>query len=529
MENYILETIAFQLIFLLINELFLKQETFFTYNRIYLLLAPVFALLLPFLQIPALQEAVPAEAFVMLPEVILGQAPATTSSEVITSSERSTSVNWWLIIYLSGVGATLVLFLRKVKSLQHLFSFKRISEDDNVRIIGVPGSRIACTFYNTIFLGENLSGAEKEQILPHELIHVKQKHSLDLLYFELLKIIFWFNPLIYIFRSRIATLHEFIADAGVVKQVERKSYYEQLLNTAFHTKDISFINQFFNSSIIKKRIVMLQKSRSKTISKLKYLVLVPLTLVMLTYVACSDDKAELDKSSGELVNYSYTVSKAGEMNAETKKKHLEYENFLFNNPDYVGLGHINFETGTVTYSVQPKADPVPEGFKELKVQRDGGEYVFYMNLHPKSTQHREALSEVTHQVQVESSNNQRSVGDVPFAVIEEVPVYPGCGDLSSNEAKKECLSRNINEFVNANFDTSLGKELGLTGVNRIYVQFRVNESGAIEIMGIRAPKEELEAEARRVINLLPKMTPGKQKGETVGVLYSLPITLSVAE
>src|SRR5690606_18085237 len=159
---------------------------------------------------------------------------------------------------------------------------------------------IACTFYRTIFLGDQLTEAERQQILSHELVHVKQKHSLDLVFFEILKIIFWFNPLIYIYQNRIAILHEFIADAAVVKNAEKRNYYEQLLNSAFNTNNISFINQFFNHSLIKKRIVMLQKSRSKTIAKLKYLVLVPVMLLMLTYVACSEDKTIIEENTSEL-------------------------------------------------------------------------------------------------------------------------------------------------------------------------------------------------------------------------------------
>jgi bla regulator protein blaR1 len=110
-----------------------------------------------------------------------------------------------------------------------LFRFRAIAAERDLRIIEVPNSTIACTFYKTIFLGDKLSEAERHQILSHELVHVKQKHSLDLLFFELYKIIFWFNPLIYIYQSRIATLHEFIADAEVVQTTEKKD----LLRTTF--------------------------------------------------------------------------------------------------------------------------------------------------------------------------------------------------------------------------------------------------------------------------------------------------------
>lgn len=126
-------------------------------------------------------------------------------------------------------------------------------------------------------------------------------------------------------------------------------------------------------------------------------------------------------------------------------------------------------------------------------------------------------------------NSASGPGDVPFAVIEEVPVFPGCESLDSNEDRKSCMSNKVNEFINKNFKTSLGQELGLTGINRVYVQFRIQKDGNVEVMGARAPHPALQEEAERVVNLLPQMTPGKQKGQEVGVLYSLPITFDAGE
>ena len=87
----------------------------------------------------------------------------------------------------------------------------------------------------------------------------------------------------------------------------------------------------------------------------------------------------------------------------------------------------------------------------------------------------------------------------------------------------------ITQMVNREFNTNLGKELGLKGVNRIYVRFKIDANGDIVDIGARGPHPALEAEAKRVINMLPAMTPGKQRGKNVGVLYSLPIVFQVAE
>src|SRR5690606_8271325 len=310
MTAYILQAILFQLLFLLVYEFLLKKETFFVYNRWYLLITTVLSFLLPLIKIEALGILVPAESLsqmstIFLPEVFIGSGAGAESVEHLPEVVIETSAaafNPWMMIYFFGVVATLVIILKKYSALCRMFRFKKIAAEGYVNIIEVPNSTIACTFYRTIFLGEQLFEAERQHILSHELVHVKQKHSLDLVFFEVLKVIFWFNPLIYIYQNRIAIVHEFIADAAVVDITEKRSYYEQLLNSAFNTQNISFINQFFNHSLIKKRIIMLQKTRSKSVSKIKYLLIVPLMLLMLTYVACSEEIPEAktqDKSVSE--------------------------------------------------------------------------------------------------------------------------------------------------------------------------------------------------------------------------------------
>ena len=87
----------------------------------------------------------------------------------------------------------------------------------------------------------------------------------------------------------------------------------------------------------------------------------------------------------------------------------------------------------------------------------------------------------------------------------------------------------MSDLVALNLDTYLGKTLNLTGTQKIYVQFKVNPEGKVEVMGVRAIHPSLEEEAARVVNLLPQMTPGMHDGEKVGVLYSLPITFNIAE
>lgn len=119
------------------------------------------------------------------------------------------------------------------------------------------------------------------------------------------------------------------------------------------------------------------------------------------------------------------------------------------------------------------------------------------------------------------------IEDVPFAVIENVPVYPGCENEKTNDAKKKCMSDKVSAFINRRFNTDLANDLGLDGRQRIMVQFRIDHTGKVVDVRARAPHPRLEREAISVVQALPNMTPGKQRGKPVGVLYSLPIIFDI--
>ena len=116
--------------------------------------------------------------------------------------------------------------------------------------------------------------------------------------------------------------------------------------------------------------------------------------------------------------------------------------------------------------------------------------------------------------------------DIPFAIIEEPPIFPGC--IGTKEQKKKCMQEKITEHVSKNYNTGLSQDLGLTpGKMKVYVVFKIDKTGNIADARARGPHVRLEKEAVRVINKLPKLTPGKQRGIPVGVSYTLPITLHV--
>tara|TARA_R110002124_G_scaffold103270_4_gene252125 strand:+ start:23894 stop:24622 length:729 start_codon:yes stop_codon:yes gene_type:complete len=120
--------------------------------------------------------------------------------------------------------------------------------------------------------------------------------------------------------------------------------------------------------------------------------------------------------------------------------------------------------------------------------------------------------------------------EVPFSVIENVAVFPGCEKKKGNTAKKACMNEKVNKFINKKFNTDLASDLGLPpGKKRIFVAFKVDKSGNITSINARGPHPGLEKEAKRVIGLLPKMKPGRQRGKAVVMPFSIPIVFQVQD
>ncbi|UMB59855.1 energy transducer TonB [Lutibacter sp. A80] len=170
---------------------------------------------------------------------------------------------------------------------------------------------------------------------------------------------------------------------------------------------------------------------------------------------------------------------------------------------------------------EPKTPPPPTPDK-IEVVEDEEE-IEETVIESTETDETEAV-EVEEIIEVEEE--EEVMEDVPFAIIEDVPVYPGC--KGSKAELRNCLQEKITKHVNRKFNADLASDLGLApGVKRIFVMFKIDKSGNITDVMARAPHKRLQEEAIRVVNLLPKMTPGKQRGRPVGVKYSLPIAFKV--
>lgn len=121
------------------------------------------------------------------------------------------------------------------------------------------------------------------------------------------------------------------------------------------------------------------------------------------------------------------------------------------------------------------------------------------------------------------------IEEVPFSSISDVPVFPGCEKEKTNEARKQCMQQKIQDYVSKKFDSSIGRDLGLSGVNRVYISFVIDQNGNIVDVRGRSQHPRLTKEGERVVGKLPDMKPGKQRGRAVRVSYNLPIVFQIQD
>ena len=565
MINYIIQVVLFQVLFLVIYDFFLSKETFFTKNRWYLLSTPILSFLIPFIKIPTFQKAVPQEFMVYLPEIIL------SPEKVIQEMAWYQSINYLHILFGIGVVIFSLLFLVKIVQIDKLKrSYKRVKKDGYTLVL-IPKQTKAFSFFSYIFLGEEIPTAQKEQIIAHELVHSRQKHSFDLLFFEFLKIVMWFNPMIFIYQKRITLVHEYISDAVATKASPKENYINQLLSNFFQVENIAFINQFYTQTLIKKRIIMMKKKQSKKMNQLKYLVLIPVLLSMLFYTSCSSSRQvtktakaiEITEEVVEVEEVEVSIESVSFMKIEKGptfpgcetgdkdcfskmvQKHFG-RNFDTKLPNSLGLSvgkkrvFIGFKVdvnGSVVGirvraphpEIKAEAIRVMKTLPKMLPGQIKGEnvavnytipFILLIDKVPSSSSNVKPFSPVTPISTVASLD-----GSVNFMSIETAPTFPGC-----NTGDKDCFSKMVQKHFSRNFDAKLPNSLGLSaGKKRIFIGFKVDVNGDVVGIKVRAPHVKIKEEVIRVMRSLPKMTPGKQNGQEVIVNYNIPFALMVDE
>ncbi len=544
--QYVLECISFQLVFLIIYDLWLKKETFFQWNRAYLIGTYLLSLIVPWIKIEALKVTVP-EAYYAFPSFLISSDQL--SLETATTGNPVFELSWQEGMYLGGVFLATLFFGYKLLQIYRLRKQGEVHFFQDFTRVVIKNSNMAFSFFKSIFLGDQVLEQEHESIIQHELVHIRQRHSLDLIFFEAMRIIGWFNPLVYVYQNRISELHEFIADAKVAK-THKKEQYQLLLSQVFKTQHISFINQFFKSSLIKKRIVMLTKAKSKKIWRLKYLLLLPLVLGMLCFSSLEGKEQKTIKVENIANLTEEEESRIFEVLTELSKTSDDWE--LVVKDQDSGLKFVKSADGS--YISGPKRQKVfarlamdskLEGSLGMKSSKTGltknglslFENLSYMafkyNMHVSERKKLIDKGDIENPLiarfdkKIEELNQQMSGGYqrgfFDFNLIEVPPIFPGCENVTD---KRSCFTEKIRLHIEENFHyPKEAKENGIIG--DVKVKFAVTMYGDIDVLMAIGPDKLLEEEAERIIYLLPEMKPGTYEGEDYNFYFSTTISFGV--
>jgi len=279
--HYLLEANIYLSVFYAVYCLFFNKETYYTLNRVYLLLSSILAFVLPVIQVGALK---PANGYAQQTYVTIALSPSNVTDSQVASYKPTVSsltlqdVIWY--VYLAGIVVLSVILIIKIVRLAKMTANAKTMVNRDYKLIGINDSNAAFSFFNYLFIGTKT--AESELIIQHELVHIRQKHSVDIIFIELLRIINWFNPIIYLMQLSLKTVHEYIADEQTAARgTDALTYSSFLVDNAYGLNGSSVTHSFFNYNLLKKRIIMLNQKRSGNLARLKYLVAVPVCAGML--------------------------------------------------------------------------------------------------------------------------------------------------------------------------------------------------------------------------------------------------------
>jgi beta-lactamase regulating signal transducer with metallopeptidase domain len=261
--------------------LVLEHEKMHKFNRFYLLFSIVISFMIPFITfeiIKVIPVAAITEPFYM---------PFPMSNETIPVTE---TIDYTPIILWSLYGVTtLFLTIRFGKNIWKLTSKSTsnpIVKYKNAQLVLVDEKTLPHTFLNSIFINfddYNQRNIEDE-LYTHELVHVTQKHTLDILFIELLKTIFWFNPLFYFYKKAIQLNHEFLADEKVVKSYNDVPFYQSLLLQKANGNPTIYLASNLNYLVTKKRLIMMTKNTSKKIALIKKIAILPVMAGLIFFI-----------------------------------------------------------------------------------------------------------------------------------------------------------------------------------------------------------------------------------------------------
>jgi beta-lactamase regulating signal transducer with metallopeptidase domain len=315
MENlllYFAKVNGLIILFYLMYVLFLRKETFFVSNRWYFIIGLLLSLVLPLITFTKTIWVEPA------PVTEFYQETTSVNSDLIAIPIQESPIDWSFIVLLVYLVISIAIILKIGVELASFF--RRIQKQNKQKgsdytLIDSNSIENPFSFFSYIIINKNMFTEEEiEHILTHESVHVKQKHSIDVLFGKLLCALFWVNPIIWLYRKAMLQNLEFIADNETFQQIENKYEYQKtLLKVVTHQHNLSITNQFYQS-LIKKRIVMLHTNQSHKKNTWKYATILPLLvgfmlLFQIETVAQVKENSKVATYAVEEVTYSSILTK----------------------------------------------------------------------------------------------------------------------------------------------------------------------------------------------------------------------------
>ena len=459
--HYLLQVNIYLIVFFCFYKLLLDKETYFILNRIYLIASGLLSIIIPFLRFEWLTTQPVAQKLYTGVDQLSGFV-----SQVGLINPGAEKFNWGnltVAIYVSGI----LFFI--CRFIYQLIALRKMCRNVN--------NGTAFSFLNKKVIAADVP--ELATINLHEEIHIKQKHTIDVLFFEFLAIFTWFNPIIYAYKHTVKNIHEFLADEAAAKfQGDKEMYSLLLLSRAFGTRPSTLTNGFFTKSLIKKRIFMLHKQRSKKTAILKYGLFVP--LFALTLVLSS---ATIRKNNG-LIAVAEQIPLNNIKNAVTQTIAAP-------------LRIVEVSIAPKKYENNDKAHPSLKNIQPKLLRKDW--YSFYHFLSGKITYPKEAID---HQIQ----GNVRVNFNIETGKINNVDVIGHLGYDTEQEVKASILA--------------FTKELPAEDGNYSFITaFKLNQ--------LSSKEEAIANEAPNGYNELPKivisgyaLTPQKEENAEDNTVYS---------
>jgi TonB family protein len=508
---YLLKVNAAIAVFYLVYRLCYRRDTFFSLRRYLLLGMFCIPVIYPFLDFSQwfMRHATLTEAAVTymhyLPELnIVSSRPA---GQIHSFGDCAL----WCYAAVAGV-----LFVRLCVRLFRIVRFRwrcTPARIENHPVYCLQTKAAPFSFFNWIFICPEMHRpAEIREIMAHELVHVRQHHSLDVLLSEIVCACCWMNPLAWMLKNEIRRNLEFLVDSRVIKGgVNVKSYQYHLLQLACRPSQITISNQF-NISPLKERIMMLNTKQSPKVKLVAYTLLLPLAFL---FLVANNAGAVVDRLSG-------LVAPKNSTSAYIQENEFEIGGLLAdadNGQPIPGANIIVQGTNRGTLSGS-------DGRFTLKVSE--GECLLFFH---------SGYTGITYPVQttqgdlgkIRMKRNKKTpdevvvigYGTMPadkstpansdvFVVVEQMPEFPG-----GMEAMMQFLGENIRYPQSA-------QQNGIQG--RVVCSFVIDSSGVITDARIeKGVDPALDREALRVVYSMPAWKPGKQRGKAVAVAYTIPV------